>query len=56
MAKLLCDVRLQVARNAKKDVWEIGELLAIIRKEVEAGELSEHVKADNERKKPPPLS
>ena len=56
MAKLSSDVRLQVARNAKKDVWEIGELLEIIRKEVEARELYEHVKVDNERKKPPPRS
>ena len=54
MAKLPSDVRLQIARNAKKDVWEIEELLEIIRKEVEARELSEHVKVDNERKKPPP--
>ena len=32
MAKLPSDVRPQVARKAKKDVWEIGELLEIIRK------------------------
>ena len=56
MAKLPSDIRLQIAMNARKDVWEIGELLEIIRKEVEARELSEHVKADNERKKLPPRS
>ena len=52
MSKLPGDVRLQIARNSDKDVWEIKELLEIIRKEVEARELSDHVKADSERKKP----
>ena len=37
------DVRLQIARNTKKDVWVIKDLLELIRKEVEARELSEHV-------------
>ena len=55
MSKLPADVRLQIARNSVKEVWEIKELLEIIRKEVEARELSEHIKANNERKiKPPP--
>ena len=57
MSKLPADVRLQIARNSDKDVWEIQELLEAIRKEVEARELSDHIKADekNERKpKSPP--
>ena len=52
MSKLPGDLRLQIARNSDKDVWEIKELLEIIRKEVEAHELSDHVKADSERKRP----
>ena len=52
MSKLPGDVRLQIAGNSDKDVWEIKELLEIIRKEVEARELSDHVIADSERKKP----
>ena len=48
MSKLPSDVRLQVARTMQKDVWEIKDLLEIIRNEVEARELSEHVKANNE--------
>ena len=51
MSKLPSDVRLQVARTRQKDVWEIKDLLEIIRNEVEARELSEHVKANNEVKK-----
>ena len=51
MSKLPSDVRLQVARTTQKDVWEIKELLEIIRNEVEARELSEHVKTNNEVKK-----
>ena len=50
MSKLPSEVRLQIARNSVKDVWEIKELLEIIRKEVEERELSEHIKADDEKK------
>ena len=52
MSKLPADVRLQIARNSDKDVWEIQELLEAIRRVVEARELSDHIKADdrNERK------
>jgi hypothetical protein len=35
-------------------VWEIKDLLEIIRNEVEARELSEHVKANNDVKKQNP--
>ncbi len=54
MSKLPSDVRLQIARKTEKDVWVIKDLLEIIRKEVEARELSEQVKANNDSKKPPP--
>ena len=53
MCKLPIDVRLQIARNTKKDVWVIKDLLELIRKEVEARELSEHVKVTNEVKRSP---
>ena len=45
MSKLPSDVRLQIARRTEKDVWVITDLLEIIRREVEARELSEQVKA-----------
>ncbi len=51
MSKLPSDVHLQVARTTQKDEWEIKDLLEIIRNEVEARELSEHVKTNNEVKK-----
>ena len=38
MSKLPQDVRLQIARNTAQDVWEMSELLGVIRKEVEARE------------------
>ena len=41
MAKLPGDVRLQIARLTTKDVWEIEELLQVLRIEVEAREVSE---------------
>ena len=53
MSKLPSNVRLQIARNTAKDVWVMSDLLEIIKKEVEARELSEHVKTNNETKKPP---
>ena len=43
MAKLPGDVRLQIARVTTKDVWEIDELLQVLRIEVEAREVSEGV-------------
>ena len=38
MAKLPPEVRVQIARNANQDVWEISDLLAVIQREVEACE------------------
>ena len=49
MAKLPADVRLQVARITNKDVWNIVELLQIIKREVEAREISDAVKTNERR-------
>lgn len=51
MSKLPAEVRLQMARKTEKDVWAIRDLLEIVPKEVEARELSEHVKANNDTKR-----
>ena len=56
MSKLPADVRLQIARSTKNDVWVISDLLARIQKEVEARELSERVKTNNDFKKPGPTA
>ena len=57
MAKLPSDVRMQVARCTKQDVWKIHALLDIILKEVEAREISDSVKvSDSEPRKPRILS
>jgi hypothetical protein len=54
MSKLPSDVRIQIARNTTKDVWDIRELLDVIQKEVEAREVCENIKthSDNPNKKP----
>jgi len=44
MDKLSSELRLRIARESKRKVWEIGELLAIIKAEVEAREASELVR------------
>ena len=49
MAKLPADVRLQIARVTTKDIWEIDELLQVLRTEVEAREISEGVKVHEMR-------
>ena len=56
MSKLPADVRLQIARGTQNDVWVIRDLLAMIQREVEARELSERVKTNNEVRKPSPMS
>ena len=45
MTKLPQELRLRFARDTDKDVWEIGELMDLVKKEVEAREASELVKA-----------
>ena len=47
MAKLPQEVRMQVARNTAEDVWEISDIVDVIRKEVEAREMSEGVKINS---------
>ena len=47
MSKLPNEIRLQIARKSTQDVWSIDELLDIIKKEVEAREATERIKADN---------
>ena len=47
MSKLPSEIRLQIVRKSTQDVWAIDELLDIIKKEVEAREATERIKADN---------
>ena len=48
MSKLPNEIRLQIARKSTQDAWAINdELLDIIKKEVEAREATERIKADN---------
>ena len=54
MSKLPQDVRLQIARNTAQDVWEMSELLGVIRKEVEAREISDGIKVTPEKPKVAP--
>lgn len=49
MSKLPAEVRLQIARVSARDVWEVDELLRVIKSEVEAREISDTIKI-NERK------
>ena len=44
MTKLPQDLRLHIARETDKDIWEIDELMTVIKREVEAREASEFVK------------
>jgi len=48
MSKLPIDVCLQIARVTTGDVWEVEELLRVIKQEVVARELSDTVR-DNEK-------
>ena len=41
LSKMPGDIRLQIARKAKKDAWKIDDLLQIIKFELEAREISE---------------
>ena len=49
MSKLPGEVRLQIARVTTKDVWDVNELLHVIKGEVEARELSDTVKVHDRR-------
>ena len=45
MSKLPGDIRLEIARKAKAEVWEIDDLLNTIKVEIEAREVSEGVQS-----------
>ena len=47
MSKLPQQIRVQIARTTTQEVWKISELLEVIKKEVDAREISESVKVDN---------
>ena len=47
MSKLTGDIRLRIARESKDDVWNLDELMEVIRTEVEAREASEVVKVNS---------
>jgi hypothetical protein len=44
MSKLPADVRLQIARVTTKDVWQIEEVLSVLKSEVQAREMSNNMK------------
>ena len=46
MSKLPPEIRMQVARSTVHEVWEVSDLLKVIRQEVEAREISDGVKAN----------
>ena len=46
MSKLPHEIRVQVARNTAREVWDMPELLEVIQQEVEAREISEGVKTN----------
>ena len=49
MAKPPSEVRLQIAGVTNKDVWEVEELLQVIKAEVEAREISDTIKVHEVR-------
>ena len=49
MTKLPPDLRLRFARDTDEDVWEIKELMELVKREVEARKTSEGVKAQSMR-------
>ena len=51
MSNMRSDMRLQISRSTKKEVWDINELLELIRNEIEAREISEHVNVSTEKVK-----
>ncbi len=49
MAKLPQEVRVQIARETTKEIWDISDILDVILKEVEAREVGENVKINETR-------
>ena len=56
MSKLPDDVRLQIARNTKEEIWKIKDLLETIKIEMRAREASEGNRVTPDSTKKPPLS
>ena len=54
MSKLPSEVRLQIARVSVREVWEVEELMDVIKGEVEAREISDNIKVTEKR--PPDTS
>ena len=52
MSKMPSEIRLEIARKAKKDVWNIDELLDTIKFEIEAREASETTKSNQSQRAP----
>ena len=44
MGKLPADIRLKIARVTTREVWDVEEILQVVKREVEAREISERVK------------
>ena len=49
MSKLPTELRIQVARKTADELWKIDDIIEIIRKELEAREISESVRTSNPR-------
>ena len=49
MGKLPADIRVQVARLTSNDAWSLKEILELLENEVEAREVGESIKANDER-------
>ena len=49
MSKLPYEVRLQIARVSVREVWEVEELMDVIKGEVEAREISDNIKVTERR-------
>ena len=52
MSKLPSEIRLEIARKSTGDVWNINELLELIKIEIEEREVSEGVKSSQQVRKP----
>ena len=52
MSKLLQEVRIQVARNTAQEVWQMSDILDVIRQEVEAREICTGVKGNADKPNP----
>ena len=52
MSKLPQEVRIQIARNTAQEVWQMSDILDVIRREVEAQEISEGVRVNTDKPNP----